>query len=317
VRVLVTGITGFVGRWLAPRLLADGHELAGLAIGEEGHSELPEAVALHDMDLSGGRDLASLLQGFRPEAVVHLAAQSAPSISLGDPAATFRANVTGTLNLLEVLRRAAPAARLLFVSSSEVYGLAGAEPLGESAPIRPVNPYGASKAAGEILVGQYARAWKIPAMVVRSFPHAGPGQRPLFALPAFARQIARIEAGRQEPVLRVGNLEAQRDYTDVEDVADAYARLLERGEPGETYNLCSGEVRSIRDSLDMLLSLTEDEIEVVTDTELLRPLDLHVLRGDNEKIRNATGWSPKIPFSVTIERVLADWRRRTSEEEAS
>jgi len=319
-RVLVTGITGFVGRHLAPRLMESGHELLGIDLSRDGELPLGPAgrpVPVRAVDLAGGAGLADLVGDFAPGAVVHLAAQSAPGLSLVDPAGTFRANLTATLMLLEALRHAAPSARLLFASSAEVYGQAGEEALDESLPMRPTNPYGASKAAAELLVGQYARTWELPAVVTRGFPHAGPGQRPRFALPAFARQIARIEADLQEPVIRVGNLDARRDFTDVADVVEAYARLLESGEPGEAYNVCSGSARSIREGLEGLLALSGREIEIVTDPSLLRPLDQPVLRGRPDKLKRATGWAPRFSFAETLSRVMEDWRRRVSEEDAA
>ena len=317
-RILITGITGFVGSRLSARLAGAGHELAGLAFGEPADIAAwslrnGQSVLLSDLATDG--ELTERIADFAPERVVHLAAQSSPGLSLRDPEETFRINVTGTLRLLEGLRSAAPEALLLFVSSSEVYGLAGEDPIVETAPVQPCNPYGSSKAAGELLVRQYARTWGLGAVIVRSFPHAGPGQRPIFALPAFARQIARIEAGLQEPVLRVGNLEARRDFLDVDDVAEAYTLLLAKGEPGETYNLCSGEGRSIRAGLDGLLALAATEVELITDPDLLRPLDMPVLVGNGEKLRETTGWRPRYSFAEMLERILADWRRRVSEEE--
>jgi GDP-4-dehydro-6-deoxy-D-mannose reductase len=312
VRVFVTGITGFVGRHLARRLAADGHELAGLGYADPpgGADRGDLAAAVHELDLARGEGLDALLDDFAPEAVVHLAAQSAPSLALADPAGTYRANVEGTLSLLESLARTAPRARLLFASSSEVYGHADTGPVAETAPVQPVNPYGASKAAAEILIQQQGRARGLDAVIARSFPHVGPGQRPLFALPAFARQIARIEAGRQLPPLRVGNLEARRDFLDVRDVAEAYARLLERGERGGVYNLSSGQVRSVGEGLEGLLALSTARIAVETDPELLRPNDLPRLVGDSDKVRQTTGWSPSIPFQRTLEDLMEDWRRR-------
>jgi nucleoside-diphosphate-sugar epimerase len=206
-------------------------------------------------------------------------------------------------------------------SSGEVYGSPGPEPVGEEAPLAPVHPYGASKAAMEILVGQAVRAWGARAVIARSFPHVGPGQRPDFALPAFARQIARIEAGRQAPCLRVGNLEARRDFLDVEDVVAAYLLLLDLDSPaGAVFNVCSGQSRSIREGLDGLIALARvpggGHIAVETDPALLRPVDQPVLHGRPDKLKAATGWSPRHEFPTLLERVLADWRRRTAKETA-
>ncbi len=316
-RTLITGITGFVGRHLAPVLLDRGDEILGLGFDpglDDPGAGLPAGVAFESLDLLDGPALNRRVADFRPDRVLHLAAQSATGGAIRNPGPTIRINVEGTLGILEAIRQEAPTARLLFVSSSEVYGNPGEIELDESAPLAPVNPYGVSKAAGELLVGQYGRCWGLNCVVARSFPHAGPGQRPAFALPAFARQIARIEAGLQEPRLTVGNLEAKRDILDVEDVVAAYLLLLEGGSTGETYNVCSGEVHGIREGLDTLLSMSEREIEVVTDPDLLRPLDQPVLRGRHDKLKAETGWRPRRGYRETLERVLADWRRRTGEE---
>ena len=316
-RTLITGITGFVGHHIAPALLARGDEILGLGYdpdGDDPGAGLPDGVARESLDLLDVPSLIRRMADFRPDRVLHLAAQSDTGGSIRNPGPTIRINVEGTLGILEAIRRSAPAARLLFVSSSEVYGNPGEILLDEAAPIAPVNPYGASKAAGELLVAQYGRCWGLDRVVARSFPHAGPGQRPAFALPSFARQIARIEAGLQEPRLSVGNLEAQRDILDVEDVVAAYLLLLESGTAGETYNVCSGEVHSIREGLDALLAMSEREIEVVTDSDLLRPLDQPILRGRCDKLNAETGWRPRRSYGEILERILDDWRRRTGEE---
>ena len=315
-RTLVTGITGFVGGHLAPALSAAGHEVLGLGFDAEGAPPvaLPPGISLAKLDLLDAPGLNRQVADFQPERVLHLAALSATGGSIREPGPTIRVNVEGTLNLLEALRLGAPAARLLFVSSSEVYGDPGEALFDETRALAPVNPYGASKAAGELLVAQYGRCWGLDWITARSFPHAGPGQSRHFALPAFARQIARIEAGLQEPRLSVGNLEARRDVLDVEDVVAAYLLLLERGAAGETYNVCSGEVHSIREGLDALLAMSEREIEVVTDSDLLRPLDQPILRGRCDKLNAETGWRPRRSYGEILERILDDWRRRTGEE---
>ena len=311
-RILLTGVAGFVGRHLAARLLAAGHKLRGLDLPGGVH---PEGVEPLDWDLAGGEGLAAELAGWRPDAVVHLAAQSAPKLALADPVATFHANVTGTLRLLEALREGAPGARLLFAGSSEVYAVSD-RPHREEDPLAPANPYGSSKAAGEILVLQYARTWKIPGIVARSFPHTGAGQQPNFALPAFARQVARVEAGLQEPVIRVGNLDARRDWLDVRDVTAAYELLLEKGEPGEVYNVCSGRDHGVGEALDYLVAACKRDLRVEVDPELLRPLDLPRLSGDSGKLRAATGWVPRIEFEPMLDDLLADWRRRIEVEDS-
>jgi len=311
-RILLTGAAGFVGRHLSARLLAAGHEITGLDLPG---APAPAGVLPLEWDLAEGEGLAERLAELKPEAVLHLAAQSAPRIGIADPLGTFHVNVTGTLRLLEALREGAPEARLLFASSSEVYA-AGERPHREEDALGPANPYGSSKAAGEILVLQYARSEGLDAVVSRGFPHSGPGQRPDFALPAFARQIARVEADLQEPVIRVGNLEARRDWLDVRDVVAAYEALLEKGSSGEIYNVCSGEDHGVGEALDYLVAAGRREIRVETDPALLRPLDLPRHQGDAGKLRAATGWEPSIGFEAMLDDLLADWRRRILEEES-
>jgi GDP-4-dehydro-6-deoxy-D-mannose reductase len=324
-RTLVTGASGFVGRHLVPRLLGAGDTVLGLGLDLENGPETgagpPPGASWERLDILDAAALAVRVADFQPDRVVHLAGQSAQGKALADPAPSVRVNVLGILHLLEALRRGAPAARLLVVSSGEVYGNPGAAPVGEEAPVAPVNPYGASKAAAEILVGQAQRAWRARAVIARSFPHVGPGQRPDFALPAFARQIARIEAGLQPPRLSVGNLEARRDFLDVEDVVAAYLLLLELDCPaGAIFNVCSGRPHSIREGLDGLIALARAPggapIAVETDPALLRPADQPVLHGRPDKLKAATGWSPQHEFPSLLARVLADWRRRTAEETA-
>ena len=323
-RTLVTGASGFVGRHLLPRLIAAGDAVLGVGLDPEGGASPPPGASWERLDLLDAGGLAARVADFRPERVVHLAGQSAQGLALADPAPSVRVNVLGTLHLLEALRRGAPAARLLVISSGEVYGNPGPAPVGEDSPVAPVNPYGASKAAAEILVGQARRAWGARAIIARSFPHTGPGQRPDFALPAFARQVARIEAGLQPPQLSVGNLETRRDFLDVEDVVAAYLLLLEAepaaGLGGEIFNVCSGRTHSIREGLDGLLALANAPggapIAVATNPALLRPADQPVLCGRPDKLKAATGWSPRHEFPSLLARVLADWRRRTAEETA-
>ena len=310
-RILVTGVSGFVGRLLAARLIAQGHELWGLDLNLEA---TPDGVHSAEWDLTQTEGLADLLAQIHPEAVAHLAAQASPAAALADPAATFDINVGGSFNLFEAMRSAIPEARLLFISSSEVYGPSDHPHLEDETPA-PTGPYGASKATAEIWALQAWRAWKQPVIVARSFPHSGPGQRPDFALPAFARQIARVEAGLQDPVIRVGNLEARRDWLAVEDVVDVYLGLIERGQPGEIYNVCSGIDHSVREALDYLVGRAKIRTRIEIDPALLRPVDLPRLSGDAGKLRNSLNWEPKIDFAAMLDGLLAYWRDRVNEEE--
>ncbi|MCP4547851.1 MAG: GDP-mannose 4,6-dehydratase [bacterium] len=319
-KIFITGITGFVGKHLTLHLAAAGHRIQGIAWQPESEpgscTQLGDAK-VHNVDLATEPSVESLVIEYQPDVIYHLAAQSSPRLAIEDPVGTFQANVTGTLRLLEAQRKTVPSARLIFISSSEVYGQAGDAPLRETDPLRPCNPYGASKASAELLVAQYGRAWNLPYVIMRSFTHTGPGQMPLFVIPAFARQVARIEAGLQEPVMRVGNLAAQRDYLDVEDVVAAYSLLLKGEQTAATYNLCRGEAHSIIEALNLMLARSTREIKVETDPALMRPVDTPLLVGSAEKFRRATGWSPHVSFTAMVERVLAYWRKHVSEEEAA
>lgn len=308
-RVLVTGAAGFVGVHLLRTLLSDGHEVSGTL--QAGHAPPAGlgAVRWLPMELTSAGSVADAVGEARPEAVYHLAAQSSVAASFGDPLGTWDANATGTLRLVDVL----PAgARLLFVSSAEAYGVVSEDeqPIAEERPLRPTNPYAASKAAAEMVVVQAALSGRVRAVVTRSFSHTGPGQDARFALASFARQLAAIGAGEAEPVLRVGNLEARRDYLDVRDVVHAYRILMERGEPGGVYNVACGRAHSMREMVEMLVDLSGTGARMEVDPARVRPVDVPLLLGDSSKLR-ALGWEPRIPLRQTLAELLeAEVRRR-------
>jgi GDP-4-dehydro-6-deoxy-D-mannose reductase len=248
----------------------------------------------------------------RPDRVYHLAAQSSPHDSWRDPATTLRTNILGLAHLLEALRREAPRARVLVVGSAEEYGQVPLErqPIAEDSELRPASPYAVSKVSQGFLALQYALGHGMALVRTRTFNHTGPGRGDGFAESSFARQIAEIEAGSRPPEIRVGNLEAVRDFSDVRDVVEAYAQLLEAGLPGEVYNVCSGRGVRIREVLDRLLALSEARIEVRVDPGRLRPADTPSLVGDPGRLRRATGWEPRVPLEQTLRDLLDDWRRR-------
>jgi GDP-4-dehydro-6-deoxy-D-mannose reductase len=282
-RVLVTGVTGFVGRRIAARLLEAGHTVAGLvAEADRAVAVLEEGCQEYVGDLLDLEGLARCVADFAPDAVVHLAGRSAVGESWNAMAEHFQVNVVGTENLLWA---AAGVARVLFASSGEVYGKVpeSEQPIPESRPPAPANPYALTKAAAELL------ALRSGAVIVRSFNLIGAGQAEHFALPAFARQLAAIASGRSEPRLRVGNLSARRDFLHVEDGVAGYLVLLEHGEPGQVYNLASGRARSVGDLLGLLLEVSGLEVEIVEDPERLRPLDVPVLCGDPGRLMRL-GW---------------------------
>jgi len=310
---MITGISGFVGRRLSADLTERGYEVWGL---DRNLESAPAGSHSVQWDLARSEGLDELLARIHPGAVVHLAAQSSAARALADPAAAFEANVGGSFRLLEAMRLAIPEARLLFASSAEVYGPSD-EPHREDETPAPSGPYGASKAAAEIWMLQAWRSRSQPVVVARSFPHTGPGQRPEFALPAFALQIARIEAGLQEAVLRVGNLSARRDWLDLRDVLSAYIVLLESGEPGGIYNVCSGQDHSVEEALDYLVSRARIRPRIEVDPARLRAVDLPRLAGEAGKLREKLGWKPRHGFERMLDELLDSWRERVHEEEES
>jgi len=240
--------------------------------------------------------------------VFHLAAVTFVPAAGRDPAGTFRANLQGTVHVAEAMRRAHPDARLVFIASGEVYGAPVSLPITEQHPLNPVNPYAISKTAAD----QYCRwlhaAEGVDTIRMRPFNHTGPGQNDAFALPAFAHQIAQIEQGAIPPILRVGNLEARRDFSHVEDVVEAYELAATAGEAGQAYNVCSGRAVSIRHALDLLLGMAKTPIAVEQDPDRMRAVEIAESFGSYDKLHQATGWQPKRTFESLLAELLAYWR---------
>ena len=298
-KVLVTGAAGFAGTWLVRALLADGHTV--VAASQDGTSSAALSGAGAEwtaMDVTSAESVEAALERAGPQQVYHLAGQASVAGSFGDPLGTWDVNATGTLRLAQALPEAV---RLLVVSSAEVYGVVpdDEQPIGEDRPLRPCNPYAASKAAAEMAALQ-ARG---PVVVARSFNHTGPGQDERFALASFARQLAEIRQGHCEPVLRVGNLSARRDLLDVRDVARAYVRLMDEGEAGQVYNVCSGHAVSMSDAVEQLIALSGTGARLEVDPERVRPVDVPLLCGSGARLR-ALGWAPGIAFHDTLADLL-------------
>ncbi len=306
-RILVTGAGGFVGRHLARALAARGDQVFGFGLGPA-PEDLPLA-GWRGGDVLDAEAVAATVAAARPTAVVHLAGQSSAARSFEQPVETYRANAMGAWTLLDAVRACAPDARVLLVGSGEIYG---PQPEGsrvaEDAPLRPVSPYALSKAAADAAGAAFALRHGLALVRTRSFGHTGPGQSPTFVVPSLARQIARIERGLDEPVLRVGNLHVTRDLTDVRDVVDAYLELLDRGRPGAAYNVCRGEGIPLSEILTRLSELSRREVRVEVDPARLRPVDLPWLVGDPGRLQRETGWSPRMPLRVTLEDILGHWR---------
>jgi len=266
------------------------------------------------LDLRDLQQTVDLVASSDPDVIFHLAAQSFVPSSFADPWDTLETNIRSQLNILEAVRRVQRPTRVLVIGSNEEYGRPTPEelPVTEASPLRPISPYAVSKVAQDLLGLQYFLAHGMPVVRLRPFNHTGPGRPPRFVVPAFASQIARAEAGLQEPVVRVGNLDAERDFSDVRDIVRAYYLAAMQGEPGEVYNLASGRPRSVRGVLETLLSFSTTEIRVEVDPDLYRPVDTLVIYGSAEKFRRRTGWEPEIPFEQTLLDVLNYWREQVA-----
>ncbi|MGC9348473.1 MAG: GDP-mannose 4,6-dehydratase [Anaerolineae bacterium] len=311
-RVLITGATGFVGTHLRRYLLQETEwDIVGTA-----YPHLPEDYEgrareqLIPLDLTDREATDAALRAHKPDYIVHLAAQSHVPTAYRQPWQTIRNNVLGQLNLLEGCVALNLTPRILVIGSGEEYGRANGEelPFNEDHLLRPENPYSVSKVTQDLMGYQYFVSYDLPVIRMRPFNHVGPGQSPRFVLPAFASQVAEIEAGRQPPILRVGNLSPARDFTDVRDVVRAYHLALLDAEAGEAYNVASGTPRPIQGIVDQLLALATVEITYEPDPSKYRPSDIPVIYGNAAKLRADTGWRPRIPFSQTVQDVLNEWR---------
>ena len=316
-RLLVTGAGGFVGGHLVDFLHGEepGIEIFGIVLPRGGVSWHAAAGArVLEADLTDPAAAAAVVRDVRPDRIIHLAGQASVHLSWLDPAGTMRTNVLGIVHLLDAVRSLGLRPPVLVVGSAEEYGPVGAGemPIREEAPLRPASPYAVSKVAQGALALLYGPAGGMRVVLTRTFHHTGPGRGEAFAESSFARQIAEIEAGRQPPVLKVGNLETVRDFADVRDVVRAYWRLLEKGAAGVTYNVCTGKGRRIRELLDLLLAESSAHVEVSVDPERLRPSDVPAQVGDPARLRAATGWEPRIPLERTLLDLLEDWRARTA-----
>jgi GDP-4-dehydro-6-deoxy-D-mannose reductase len=317
VRALVTGAGGFVGKHLIAHLLDNTDWRIFRTTRSQGRETGDsERVSTLSCDLLDAAHTVEVVERVAPDFVFHLAAQSNVQLAFKDPEGTFTGNVVGQLNLLAALRTVVPNARILVACSSEQYGLVRPEdiPIGEDTPFRPNNPYAVSKIAQDALALQHFLSWGQQTIRVRAFNHIGPGQSENFVASAFARQVARIEAGLQEPVLHVGNLEAERDFTDARDMVRAYLLAITQGEPGEVYNIGSGKAHTIQSLLDAFLSGSKVAVEVRQDPARMRPSDIPVLVCDATRFNQRTGWAPRIPLEQTLRDILDYWRERVRSE---
>ncbi len=294
-RVWVSGAGGFVGTWLLPRLIRDGHDVV---------------AASRAVDVCDAVAIAAAIDRARPDAIVHLAALASVATSYADPEAVARVNYFGTLHVLRAALHHVPRARVLLVSSSEIYGgSATSDPIGEDAPLAPVSPYARTKAAADLLGAAFAESG-LDVVRARPWNHTGPGQTDAYVASSFARQLAEMVLEKRDPVLRVGNLDAVRDFLDVADVVDAYALLLDPSVPRGAYNIATGVPIRIAQLLDRLIEHAGLRPQIEVDPARHRPDRASV--GDATRLRHATDWAPRIPLEDTLARLFDAWLRRLS-----
>ena len=315
-RALITGITGFAGSHLAEYILAEqpGVEVFGTFRWRsrmDNVEHLDRQIHLVEADLRDYTSMHRALEITRPDYVFHLAAQSFVPSSWNAPNDTMVTNVTGQTNLFEAVRALQLDPVIQIACSSEEYGLVHPEetPIKETNPLRPLSPYAVSKVGQDYLAYQYFQSYGIRSVRTRGFNHTGPRRGQVFVTSNFCSQVAAIELGLQEPVIRVGNIEAIRDFTDVRDMVRAYWLAVDKGTPGEVYNIATGHGIRIREMLDRVLALSTVQVKVEVDPDRLRPSDVEILIGDSSKFRADTGWEPRIPFEQTLRDLMAYWRR--------
>ena len=318
-RVLITGITGFAGSHLADYILENHPEAEIFGFKrwrsrDENIIHILDKVEFHDADIKDFTAVNRFIGEIKPEKIFHLAAQSFVPASWKSPMETLDTNIAGQVNLFEAIRQHGLADKTVIqiACSSEEYGLVHEDevPIKESNPLRPLSPYAVSKITQDYLGYQYHESYGIKAIRTRTFNHTGPRRGEVFVISTFSKQIALIENDLIDPVMKVGNLDAQRDFTDVRDVVRAYWIATEKCTPGKVYNIASGTTHTIQSVLDKLLAMSNKEIKVVQDPERMRPSDVQILLGDASKFSKQTGWKPEISFDQTLEDTLNYWRKK-------
>ena len=316
-RILITGITGFAGSHLAEYILSQhgGVEVFGTVRWRSRMDNIQpilDKIHLFEADLKDMVSLKKCLSESQPDRIFHLAAQSFVPTSWICPSETFAINALGEINLFEAALSLKINPRIHIAGSSEEYGMVNPDevPMTEENPLRPLSPYAVSKVAQDLLAYQYFKSYGMDTVRTRGFNHTGPRRGEVFICSNFARQIAEIEKGIKPPVIHVGNLEAQRDFTDVRDMVRAYWLALEKGVSGDVYNIGSGKALTMKSILDMLLAQTEAPVEIEIDPKRLRPSDVPILLSDSGKFRRMTGWEPAVPFEQTLKDLLGFWRER-------
>lgn len=310
-KALIIGGGGFVGRYLAEHLLQDcGWETIVTKLPKE--TVEVEGCEAYNLDILDKDAVEALLVRHKPDAILHLAAQSSVAYSWKNPQLTADINIHGCLNVLDAVRDMPNySPKILLIGSGEEYGIlpANTSLVSETTPVHPANPYAITKMAQNLFGALYAKAYEMHVMMVRAFNHVGPRQLPQFVVSDFCKQVAEITAGKREPVMRVGNLTAARDFTDVRDVVRAYSLLIEHGKSGEVYNVGSGRAIVIQEILDRIIAHSGKEITVEVDPAKLRPVEVPVIRADISKLQANTGWQPEIPLEQTIAETLEYWKQ--------
>lgn len=315
-KILITGITGFVGQYLAEYLnYVPGVQIAGTVFTEDSFNckkKINGKVKTFKCDLRNKKSVDLVVKKFRPNAVIHLAGSSSMSNSWKDAEHTIINNTICQLNILDALKEHSPKAKVIIISSAQVYGAVKRSeiPTKENVPLKPTNPYIVSKITQESLGYQYFINFKIPVVILRPSNHIGPRQEGNFAIPSFAKQIAKIESGLLEPIIKVGNLEAKRDFSDVRDIVEAYFFAIKKCKPGEIYNVGSGKSFLMKNILQKMIKLSTKNIKIKVDKSLLRPTDIPILEVDSSKFKRHTGWKPKISLNNTLEDTLNYWRKK-------
>ena len=308
-RILITGGTGFVGKHLIQFLKPQSSSIAVLASG--GSSSPEPDVDYHEVDIRDRDAVRSVVGKVEPNKIYHLAGVSALDVSWSNPQLTYEVNVFGANNLFNAAMELPSPPRILNISTSQVYA-PSSRPLNEDSSIRPDNPYAASKAMAELLTVGYRRHNTGGIVTARAFNHTGPGQPPSFVLPSIAKQFAEIEAGMKPPKLIVGNIEVKRDFTDIRDVVRAYRALLDRGKPGEIYNVCSGSATSLADIIQMFQSISTTKVTIAVEEARVRRDDVPHICGDRKKIQELTGWCPRISLHEMVASLIDYWRSRVA-----
>lgn len=310
---LVIGAAGFVGNYLINEMKSEGWECFATKLPHEQFNN--ENATVYDLNILEKDAITELLLEIRPDYIFHLAAQSSVGLAWKNPGLTVDVNIKGSLNVMDAVRDLYYKPRVLLIGSGEEYGhiMPGETPIVETNNLRPGNIYAATKACQNMIGNIYSKAYDMDIFMVRAFNHIGPGQLPMFVVSDFCKQVAEIEAGIREPKMMVGNLAAKRDFTDVRDVVKAYVALIQTGLAGETYNVGRGKAIAIQEILDMIVSLSKADIKVEVDPAKIRPVDVPIIEADTTKLREITGWEPKIELIQTIEETLDYWRANVKE----